>query len=1051
MISTLDSFVANTGFDSVFVIDTKGNIVLANNYDTQHEEIGKIIKYNLIRTNSNPTGVFTPEQFKILTASENGWTGTTRTTIKNGTEFNPVIATTDLTDKAKYSGYYYSYPVLNADGTPTGYYLVAAANSSQINNDLQSLKSIQTLLNSIQINSSGFIFTLDPENGTFSFFKNSDGLILTDRDFRECGITDDILKDGYSGFQKIEGESYFCISRKYSSDVFSNEVLLVAATPDFELYRSRFTDVFWSTIAFVLVGSLILCYVILIMLGQVKEGTIFEDQIFLFKTKSGKEVFYNSTIGKKVIPLLIIGLLAIFGVSMISQTTSQLTTALKTSEARIKELDASVKKNTKAAETVTQFFDKQNLYKNQLLAEILKRSPELAFNYDMTDEAHYEYAKTKDNTIVLDDYGNPVFTGRNIPILQTLCDSFGLSSIYIFNDKGRVIATNTPWWNFELSNDPNAQSYAFRDVLINSDHLFQELQENEVLGELEQFIGSVYYYYTYNDNGITRFVSESEYKNGVLDENENIIVPSSEITRHRGLVQIGISYENKAEVLKMKSIDYALQSKNMSYKGVFMSFKDNESHDIIYSPFAHGVEIKTRSAMFSGSYNGYMTINEMDYFVSIRKIGDMFIGTAIPTNSLFAFRFRIAMATVLISLVSLLAILAFLMFSTNKENEIFKRIIEQNEEQEEELLKESKKARNIGSEILLNSKNINEWKTKTLEQKFASITEIYYSIIFLVVFISVMIVNNTNNHDSIFYYIIKGDIEHGANIFVFSRCVIIFIIVISGAKVLQKIINSLTANIGARAETVGHLLESVLQYGGALVALFYSLYLFGLKPASLLASAGIISIVIGLGAQSLMSDIIAGIFIVFEGEFRVGDIVSIEDFRGTVIKIGIRTTNIEDAYGNVKIFNNSAITKVTNMTNDVSFVHIEMAIEYGESLERVESVLKKEFPRIKRKLKAIIRGPFYKGVSCLGDNSVNLLIVAQCEESDRFQLTRDLNRELYLVFNKNDINVPFPQVTVSYLNEKETKGTTAKEKKEAEKFIEEQKEASAEVDIATDN
>ena len=75
----------------------------------------------------------------------------------------------------------------------------------------------------------------------------------------------------------------------------------------------------------------------------------------------------------------------------------------------------------------------------------------------------------------------------------------------------------------------------------------------------------------------------------------------------------------------------------------------------------------------------------------------------------------------------------------------------------------------------------------------------------------------------------------------------------------------------------------------------------------------IIRYIVGLGAQSLIKDIIAGIFIVFEGEFRVGDIVTIKEFRGTVLDIGLRTTKIMGMDGNIKIYNNSEISGITNV------------------------------------------------------------------------------------------------------------------------------------------
>ena len=154
-----------------------------------------------------------------------------------------------------------------------------------------------------------------------------------------------------------------------------------------------------------------------------------------------------------------------------------------------------------------------------------------------------------------------------------------------------------------------------------------------------------------------------------------------------------------------------------------------------------------------------------------------------------------------------------------------------------------------------------------------------------------------------------------------------------------------------------------------------------------------------LGAKDIVTDIISGLFIIFEGEFRVGDIIQVGGQRGTVMEIGVRTTKINDGNGNVLVLRNSNISNVVNMTKEHSYASVEVGIEYGESLERVESILSKELPNIKRRLPAIIDGPFYKGVTMLADNSVNIKIVAECAEKDRSGLTNDLNREMKLLFD----------------------------------------------------
>ena len=121
----------------------------------------------------------------------------------------------------------------------------------------------------------------------------------------------------------------------------------------------------------------------------------------------------------------------------------------------------------------------------------------------------------------------------------------------------------------------------------------------------------------------------------------------------------------------------------------------------------------------------------------------------------------------------------------------------------------------------------------------------------------------------------------------------------------------------------------------------------GANAATLLASAGLLTFAVSLGAQGIVSDIIAGLFIIFEGEFRVGDIIQVGSQRGTVMEIGVRTTKINDGSGNILVLRNSNISNVVNMTKEHSFAAVEVGIEYGESLERVENILAKELPNIK--------------------------------------------------------------------------------------------------------
>ena len=244
------------------------------------------------------------------------------------------------------------------------------------------------------------------------------------------------------------------------------------------------------------------------------------------------------------------------------------------------------------------------------------------------------------------------------------------------------------------------------------------------------------------------------------------------------------------------------------------------------------------------------------------------------------------------------------------------------------------------------------------------------------------------------------------------------------------------------------ILMSVIKYAAVLVWLFFVLSAFGVDTTVILAGLGIVSLIVGLAIQPLLSDIIAGLFIIFEDVFNVGDIIVADGFRGTVKEIGMRHTQIEDAGGNIKVINNSDIRALVNMTNQLSLASIEMCIEYGESLERVEAILRDNLPAIKEAIPEIKEGPFYKGVSQLADSSVNLKFIAKCEETAKYQVERDMNRQFKLLFDKHNINIPFPQIVIN--EPVEFKEATSKERKAAKEFVEDQKEAASGLEDITD-
>ena len=195
-------------------------------------------------------------------------------------------------------------------------------------------------------------------------------------------------------------------------------------------------------------------------------------------------------------------------------------------------------------------------------------------------------------------------------------------------------------------------------------------------------------------------------------------------------------------------------------------------------------------------------------------------------------------------------------------------------------------------------------------------------------------------------------------------------------KLLKWILTKCFAKTN-RGITILRLLHSFLRWMIVIIAAFAILSTWGVNTSTLLASAGVLTLVIGLGAQSLVADVVAGLFIVIEGEYLVGDIVVIDGWRGTVKEIGIRTTKVEDAGGNLLIINNSEIKSLINQTTELSVAKCVMSVDYSEDIERVEEVIKSNLEEIGKNIPGIIEGPFYKGINELADSSVDVLMVAK--------------------------------------------------------------------------
>ena len=216
-----------------------------------------------------------------------------------------------------------------------------------------------------------------------------------------------------------------------------------------------------------------------------------------------------------------------------------------------------------------------------------------------------------------------------------------------------------------------------------------------------------------------------------------------------------------------------------------------------------------------------------------------------------------------------------------------------------------------------------------------------------------------------------------------------------------------------RGKTLLHLTMSSFNYLIGFVTIFWALSILGVDLATLFASLGILALIIGFGAESLIADMVTGLFMIFENEFNVGDIVEVDGFRGTVTSIGIRTTSVTNGGGNVKVFNNSNMRNVINQSARGSVAICDFAIPYEVKISDAEKALEKVLVKVQAaNPEVFVNAPKYAGVQELGASAVILRVTASVDEGNRFQAARLLNRGLKEGMEELGISCPYNQLVV---------------------------------------
>ena len=243
-------------------------------------------------------------------------------------------------------------------------------------------------------------------------------------------------------------------------------------------------------------------------------------------------------------------------------------------------------------------------------------------------------------------------------------------------------------------------------------------------------------------------------------------------------------------------------------------------------------------------------------------------------------------------------------------------------------------------------------------------------------------------------------------------------------KKLDSLDNSKDEAQTQRINTLFRILKNFVSIAILIVVIMLMLSELGIEIGPLIAAAGVVGLAVGFGSQTLVKDIITGLFIILEGQITIGDIVEVAGHSGRVEAITIRTVRLRDVNGHLHVVPFSEVTTVKNITQDQDYHSFEIGVSYNEDVDHVIDTIEKVGLDLQKdkNFKSKINGEIEVfGLDKFEDSSIIIKGRIPTLHKQQWVVRREFNRRIKLAFDKSGIEIPFPQTTISYVENKKKK------------------------------
>ncbi|MEK7460333.1 MAG: mechanosensitive ion channel family protein [Patescibacteria group bacterium] len=235
------------------------------------------------------------------------------------------------------------------------------------------------------------------------------------------------------------------------------------------------------------------------------------------------------------------------------------------------------------------------------------------------------------------------------------------------------------------------------------------------------------------------------------------------------------------------------------------------------------------------------------------------------------------------------------------------------------------------------------------------------------------------------------------------------------AKIVRRLVTEGTDGVEAekkREDTLIQIFSGTATVVIYIVATITLLSEIGIQVAPLLAAAGIVGIAVGFGGQYLIRDVITGIFLILENQYRVGDLVCFDKTCGIVESISLRMTQLRDLDGVVHHIPHGEIKKVSNLSKQFSRVNFNVGVSYKSDLDKVIAVInqtgKELFEDVFWKEQMITAPAFFR-IEDFGESAIIIKILGDTKPLKQFDVASELRKRIKVAFEKEGIEIPLPQ------------------------------------------